>query len=84
MQIAQRLAQRLGHKTVYGIDEQSDTINYSPSIKWRLTPGPSPAVALDRLQEKVEKMARAQEAAQKTTPIRLMLAQMNEPAKCCR
>ena len=32
-QIAFRLARRLGHKNVYGIDEQSDTIDYFPFDK---------------------------------------------------
>ncbi len=32
-QIAFRLALRLGHKNVYGIDEQSDTIDYFPFDK---------------------------------------------------
>ena len=33
VQIAYRLAHRLGQKTVYGIDEQSDTIDYFPFDK---------------------------------------------------
>jgi hypothetical protein len=32
-QIAFRLAHQLGHKSVYGIDEQSDTIDYFPFDK---------------------------------------------------
>ena len=82
MQIAYRLAHRVGQKTVYGIDEQSDTIDYFPFDKVQAyAKTHHQTAALDRMQEKVEKKVKAEEAAQKTTPIRLLLAQMNEPAQ---
>ena len=38
VQIAFRLAHKLGLKIVYAIDEQSDTIDYFPFERWRPTP----------------------------------------------
>ena len=82
VQIAYRLAHRLGQKTVYAIDEQSDTIDYFPFDKVQAyAKAHQQTAALDRMQDKVEKKVKAEEAAQKTTPIRLLLAQMNEPAQ---
>lgn len=82
VQIAYRLAHRLGQKTVYGIDEQSDTIDYFPFNKVQAyAKAHHQTAALERMGEKVEKRLQAEEAAQKTTPIRLMLAQMNDPAR---
>ncbi len=81
VQIAFRLAKLLGEKTVFGIDEQSKTIDYFPFDKveaYAKTHGLTDALA--RLQEKIEEMMKQMEAVQKTTPIRLMLADLNEPA----
>ncbi|MEO6970210.1 MAG: DUF5694 domain-containing protein [Chthoniobacterales bacterium] len=81
VQIAFRLARRLDLKTVYGIDEQSDTIDYFPFDKvetYARTHGQTAALA--RLQDGVEQMVKQMEAAQKSKPIRLMLADQNEPA----
>jgi len=81
-QIAFRLARRLGHKNVYGIDEQSDTIDYFPFDKVEAyAKAHNRAGALARMHEDVEKTIKAMEAAQKTTPIRLLLAAINEPAR---
>ncbi len=82
VQIAFRLAHQLGQTIVYGIDEQSKTMDYFPFDKvdaYARTHGQ--ADALTRLQENVERMVKEMEAAQKTTPIRLMLANENEPAR---
>ena len=38
VQIGFRLAHQLGLKSIYGIDEQSDTIDYSPLTRWTPTP----------------------------------------------
>lgn len=82
VQIAYRLATRLGHKTVYGIDEQSETVDYFPFEKVeKFAKGHGEEAILARLQEGVEKQVKELEAAQKNTPIRLLLAQMNEPAR---
>ena len=82
VQIAFRLAHQLGQKTIYGIDEQSKTIDYFPFDKvegYAKKHGQS--AALDALQQKVEQMMKQMETAQKTKSIRLMLADLNEPAR---
>lgn len=81
VQIAYRLAHQLDQPIVYGIDEQSETINYFPFDKveaYARTHGQ--AAALDRLQQNVEGTIKEMETAQKTKPIRLMLADINDPA----
>ncbi len=81
-QIAFRLAHQLGHKSVYGIDEQSKTIDYFPFDKVDVyAKAHGQAAMLNRLQEGIEKMMKEMEAAQKIKPVRLMLADMNEPAR---
>jgi hypothetical protein len=81
-QIAFRLAHQLGHKSVYGIDEQSKTIDYFPFDKVEAyAKAHEQGAALGRMQEKVEEMMKQMEAAQKTKPIRVMLADVNEPAR---
>ncbi|MEO5719210.1 MAG: DUF5694 domain-containing protein [Chthoniobacterales bacterium] len=80
VQITYRLAHRLGQKNIYGIDEASDTIDYFPFEKVEASAkAHEQAALLAHLQEKVEKKVKAVETAQKSTPIRLLLAQMNEP-----
>ena len=81
-QIAFRLAHQLGHKSVYGIDEQSKTIDYFPFDKVEAyAKAHEQGAALGRMQEKVEEMMKQMETAQKTKPIRVMLADVNEPAR---
>jgi len=81
VQIAFRLAHQLGQKSIYGIDEQSESINYFPFEKVEAYAKVHDQMAvLDRMQKRVGEMMKTRETAQKTTPIRLMLAQMNEPA----
>jgi len=81
-QIAFRLAHHLGHKSVYGIDEQSKTIDYFPFDKVEAYANArEQGAALGRMQEKVEEMMKQMETAQKTKPIRVMLADVNEPAR---
>ena len=80
-QIAFRLAHQLGHKSVYGIDEQSETIDYFPFGKVdAYAKAHEQSAALSRMQEKVEQMVKQMETAQKTKPIHLMLADVNDPA----
>lgn len=82
VQIAYRLAQHLGHKSVYGIDEQSETIDYFPFDKVQAYAKSHDKTAmLDGMQAAVEKTMTEMEAAQKTKPIRTLLAEMNEPAR---
>ncbi len=82
VQIAFRLALQLGQESLYAIDEQSDTIDYFPYAKVdAYAKAHDQSTTLARLQEGVAQMIKEMEAAQKTTPIRLMLAQMNEPAR---
>lgn len=82
VQIGFRLAKNLGHKIVYGIDEQSETIDYFPFGKvdaYAKEHGQSGFVAT--LSERVQNIIQEMEAAQKTTPINLMLARENDPAR---
>jgi len=82
VQIAFRLAHELGFKTVYGIDESSETINYFPYGKVEeFAKEHGRTRVLERLSASVEAQMRELEAAQKTTPIRLMLANVNDPAR---
>ena len=81
-QIAFRLAHQLGQKSVYGIDEQSNTIDYFPFDKVdTYAKAHQQSAALGRMQEKVAEMIRQMEAAQKTKPVRLMLADVNDAAR---
>ena len=81
-QIAFRLAHQLGQKSVYGIDEQSNTIDYFPFDKVdAYAKAHQQSAALGRMQEKVGEMIKQMEAAQKTKPVRLMLADVNDPAR---
>jgi hypothetical protein len=71
----------LGHRTVYGIDEQSDTIDYFPFDKVDAFANANAQTnRLSELHDKVDKKTKAMAAAQRTTPVRLMLADLNEPA----
>ena len=81
-QIAFRLAHQLGQKSVYGIDEQSNTIDYFPFDKVdTYAKAHQQSAALGRMQEKVAEMIKQMEAAQKTKPVRLMLADVNDAAR---
>ena len=64
-QIAFRLAHQLGHKSVYGIDEQSMTIDYFPFDKVETyAKAHEQGAALSRMQEKVGEMMKQMEIAQ--------------------
>jgi len=81
-QIAFRLAHQLGQKSVYGIDEQSKTIDYFPFDKVdAYAKAHQQSAALGRMQEKVEEMIKQMETAQLSKPVRLMLADVNDPAR---
>src|SRR5438874_11565123 len=81
-QIAFRLAHQLGQKSVYGIDEQSKTIDYFPFDKVETyAKAHAQGAALSRMQEEIGEMMKQMEIAQKTKPIRVMLADVNEPAR---
>jgi hypothetical protein len=81
-QIAFRLAHQLGQKSIYGIDEQSNTIDYFPFDKVdTYAKAHQQSAALGRMQEKVAEIIKQMEAAQKTKPVWLMLADVNDPAR---
>lgn len=81
VQIAFRLARLVGQKVVYGIDEQSDTIDYFPYDKVEAFAKTHQKDALlADLHDRVEKVMKDMEAAQKSRPVRVMLADLNEPA----
>lgn len=80
VQIAFRLAHKLGHKSVYGIDEQSDKIDYFPYDKvqdYAKTHGQT--ATLDALNAEVAMMINKMEADQKTKSVREMLLWQNQP-----
>ncbi len=82
VQIGFRLAHQLGLKSIYGIDEQSDTIDYFPFDKVdAYAKEHGQADLLATLHARVETIMREFEAAQKSTPARLLLAQTNDPAR---
>ena len=82
VQIAFRLARELGHKIVYGIDEQSDTADYFPFGKVEeFAKAHGQTATLDAMNAKVEAAMKTLEAEQKTKPIRTLLAEMNEPKR---
>src|SRR5207249_8063666 len=75
-------AHQLGQKSVYGIDEQSNTIDYFPFDKVdAYAKAHQQGAALGRMQEKVEELIKQMETAQKTKPVRVMLADVNDPAR---
>ena len=79
VQVGFRLAQLLGQKTVYGIDEQSETIDYFPFEKVdAYAKAQGETAALEQMQAKIGQMAQELEADQKTMPVRLMLAKINQ------
>ena len=81
VQIGFRLARQLGQAVVYGVDEQSETVDYFPFDKVRSYAKENGKTAvLEDLGARVETSVKATEAAQKTLPIRLLLAQVNDPA----
>jgi hypothetical protein len=81
-QIAFRLANQLGQKSVYGIDEQSNTIDYFPFDKVdAYAKAHQQSAALGRMQGRVEEMIKQMEAAQKTKPVRLMLVDVNDSTR---
>ena len=80
VQIAFRLAHKLGHKSVYGIDEQSDKTDYFPYDKvqdYAKTHGKT--ATLDALNAEVAMMINKMEADQKTKSVREMLVWQNQP-----
>ena len=80
VQIAFRLAHKLGHKSVYGIDEQSDKTDYFPYDKvqdYAKTHGKM--ATLDALNAEVAMMINKMEADQKTKSVREMLVWQNQP-----
>ena len=82
VQIGFRLARNLGQKIVYAIDEQSDTIDYFPYEKVdAFAKEHGQGAMLARMHGNVEVMMKEMEAAQKSTPVRLTLARMNDPAR---
>ena len=82
VQIAFRLAAKLGQKSVYGIDEQSDTIDYFPFDKVdSYAKAHGKADELDRMHHDVEQMLKEMEAAQRTNSIAQMLTRINAPAR---
>ena len=82
VQIGFRLARQLGQKVVYGIDEQSDTVDYFPFDKVQAYAQEHGRTAmLEAFHAQVEAALKSLDEAQRTQPLRLLLAQVNEPAR---
>jgi len=80
VQIAFRLARLLGHKTVYGIDEQSDSVDYFPFGKVEaFAKENAQTERLTELRDRVDRKMKTMEAAQRVKSVRLMLSDLNEP-----
>jgi hypothetical protein len=80
VQIAFRLARLVGLKNVYGIDEQSDTIDYFPYDKVEaFAKAHDCEPVLAGLHGKVEEKIQEMGASQRVRPVRAMLADLNEP-----
>ncbi len=82
VQIAFRLAHNLGQKSVYGIDEQSDKIDYFPINKVQAyAKAHGKAALLEDLNAQVGQIISKMEADQKTKSVREMLAEQNQPER---
>ena len=82
VQIGFRLARQLGLKVVYGIDEQSDTVNYFPFDKVEAYAKEHGRMdLLEAFHARVEAAMKSTDETLRTQPLRLMLAQVNEPAR---
>lgn len=82
VQIAFRLAHNLGQKSVYGIDEQSDKIDYFPYDKVQAyAKAHGKGTMLDDLNAQVGAIISKMEADQKTKSVREMLLEQNQPER---
>jgi Family of unknown function (DUF5694) len=82
VQIAFRLAHNLGQKSVYGIDEQSDKIDYFPYDKVQAyAKAHGKSAVLDDLNAQVGAVISKMEADQKTKSVPEMLLDQNHPAR---
>jgi hypothetical protein len=82
VQIAFRLAYNLGQKSVYGIDEQSDKIDYFPYDKVQAyAKAHGKSAMLDDLNAQVGAIISKMEADQKTRSVREMLLEQNRPER---
>jgi hypothetical protein len=81
-QIAFRLANQRGQKSVYGIDEQSDKVDYFPYDKVQAyAKAHGQTAMLDALNAQVGKIVSKMEADQKTKSVREMLLEQNQPER---
>jgi hypothetical protein len=82
VQIAFRLAHNLGQKSVYGIDEQSDKIDYFPYDKVQAyAKAHGKSAVLDDLNAQVGAVISKMEADQKKKSVREMLLDQNHPER---
>lgn len=82
VQIGLRLAHQLGLPAVHAVDEQSDTFDYFPfGAVQTYAQEHGQTALLERIGASIERMVKEFEAAQKTTPVRLLLARANDPAQ---
>jgi hypothetical protein len=85
IQIGFRVAYDLKLADVYGIDEESDTVDYFPYGKLKAFAervGGAPAATLAAANQKIEAEVQEMSAAQQTRSIGDLLIRMNDPARC--
>ena len=81
-QIAYRLAHQLGHKVVYAIDEQSETIDYFPYDKVEaFAKANNQDTLLEPGREWGKRVTAEFEMAQKTKTVRQLLLDINKPQR---
>ena len=81
-QIAFRLANQLEQKSVYGIDEQSDKVDYFPYDKVQAyAKAHDKSAMLNALNAQVGEIVSKMEVDQKTKSIREMLLEQNQPER---
>ncbi len=80
IQIGYRLAYNLGHKNIYLIDEQSDTIDYFPYDKVvAYAEEKGRKAELDAMGAEIETQIKAFEAKQSKSTVAELLAETNDP-----
>jgi hypothetical protein len=85
VQIGFRLARALGHEAVYGIDEQSETVDYFPYDRVRTFAAREHREAeLARSERAGEAFVAAMAERQRTATVGEMLAWLNDPAALTR
>ena len=82
-QIGYRLAKLLNHSKVYGIDEDSDVIDYFPYSVFNISEGTEKKSVKD-MSDATEQKMKAFDDSQKTKSVMKLLLSMNDPSEMAR